>query len=438
MDNDEPSSTLLLSGIRGDLIRQEETIIFALIERAQYALNSKCYKRGESGVLQERIKYRSEGAEECLSDMSFMEYFMLETESLHAKLGRYNSPDENAFFLPLLPKSRVTGHFKPSALKPNRININEEVMQVYTSKFLNDLCVQEDDGEYGSTCAVDITVLQSLSKRIHYGKFVAEAKFQAERERFSEMINNNDADGIMAALTNITVEDAVVERVRLKASRYGSDVDDSAYKVQPDVIAKLYRDYLIPLNKNVQVEYLLSRLSRPSFAHLKGDEDAAAAKFSGKGLECASIPDVFHAVSRNQVGFGVIPIEDSDRGFFKATQLSLASTSLKVCGSIKRGCDSVWTRYYIISTINPVKKEAKSHLVTMFSVKDGPGALLKVLNGLGEVNLCSLESIHTGVYGAEVSFFCEIEAKALTETDILNIISKLRAETKFVNLVGTY
>ena len=43
--------------------------------------------------------------------------------------------------------------------------------------------VSGDDGNYGSAAVCDIAVLQALSKRIHFGKFIAEAKFQSERER---------------------------------------------------------------------------------------------------------------------------------------------------------------------------------------------------------------------------------------------------------------
>ena len=50
-------------------------------------------------------------------------------------------------------------------------------------------------------------MLQALSKRIHFGKFIAEAKFQAETERYTKLILANDADGIMEALTNSAVEE---------------------------------------------------------------------------------------------------------------------------------------------------------------------------------------------------------------------------------------
>lgn len=35
-----------------------------------------------------------------------------------------------------------------------------------------------DDNNHGSAATLDILCLQALSKRIHYGKFVAEAKFR--------------------------------------------------------------------------------------------------------------------------------------------------------------------------------------------------------------------------------------------------------------------
>ena len=48
--------------------------------------------------------------------------------------------------------------------------------------------------------------MQALSKRIHYGKFVAEAKFLAKREQYSGLIEAGDADGLMRLLTDKSVE----------------------------------------------------------------------------------------------------------------------------------------------------------------------------------------------------------------------------------------
>lgn len=48
--------------------------------------------------------------------------------------------------------------------------------------------------------------VQALSKRIHCGKFVAEAKFRSEREVYSRLIAAQDAQGILDSLTNRDVE----------------------------------------------------------------------------------------------------------------------------------------------------------------------------------------------------------------------------------------
>ena len=46
---------------------------------------------------------------------------------------------------------------------------------VYERMIITKLCSdQGDDGNYGSCAVSDIAALQALSKRIHFGKFIAE------------------------------------------------------------------------------------------------------------------------------------------------------------------------------------------------------------------------------------------------------------------------
>jgi chorismate mutase len=105
--------------------------------------------------------------------------------------------------------------------------------------------------------------LQALSRRIHFGKFVAEAKFQAEPERFTKLIQAEDREGIGAAITNVAVEKKVLERLRLKARTYGTDPSIGAEgpgKINVDAVVSMYSDFVIPLTKDVEVEYLMQRL----------------------------------------------------------------------------------------------------------------------------------------------------------------------------------
>ncbi|POM81034.1 Chorismate mutase [Phytophthora palmivora] len=339
----DPLKPVKLDDFRNVLIRQEETIIFALIERAQFPRNPEVYvsmkesKSAAFGGL--KGKYTT-------FDGSLLDFMLLETEKLHALTRRYTSPDENAFFPHLLPEPILPIIDYPRVLNPNRININNQIMSVYQQKILPGLTtLASDDTAYGSTATADIAVLQALSKRIHFGKFIAEAKFQAETERYTQLILANDADGIMEALTNLAVEEKVLERVKLKASTYGQDPnapassDDKEMKVNPQPISDLYRDFVMPLTKEVQVQYLLQRVAHPSIA-VAGEEGsfcwlAAQAHFGGETLDkdqllqAESISKVFYDVNANRTAYGVVPIEDSRLGMIKETQAQLMQQKLQ-------------------------------------------------------------------------------------------------------------
>lgn len=73
---------LNLDRIRAVLTRLEDTIIFGLIERAQYAHNPQIYQRG---------------AFKELADLGFkgswLEWFLKETETFHGALGAYLACD---------------------------------------------------------------------------------------------------------------------------------------------------------------------------------------------------------------------------------------------------------------------------------------------------------------------------------------------------------
>jgi len=255
-----PTGAFNLQSIRDALARLEETIIFAAIERGQFTLNASVYVRGKGASLTPST------AE--FADDSFFEHFLYGTEKLHSALGRYREGDlEHAFFghrsLPHPALSKGPPETFGQMLMPNTINLNEQLLKVYVGKVVPNVAAKaaQDDGHYGSTCVCDIALLQSLSLRVHYGKLVAESKFLAEQARFEALIKAKDADGIMTALTNETVEKEVIERVRTKAARYGKSSDEGggSFKVDPQVVADLFRDVIIPMNKQVQVDYLLRR-----------------------------------------------------------------------------------------------------------------------------------------------------------------------------------
>ncbi len=55
----------------------------------------------------------------------------------------------------------------------------------------------------------------------------------------------------------------MLERLRLKARTYGMDPSlevDGQSKINVDAVVTMYKDFVIPLTKEVEVEYLMQRL----------------------------------------------------------------------------------------------------------------------------------------------------------------------------------
>ncbi|CAN6470160.1 unnamed protein product [Victoria cruziana] len=269
----DQSDSLTLESIRHSLIRQEDSIIFGLLERAQYCYNADTYDQNV---------FTMDGFQGSL-----VEFMVRETEKLHAQVGRYKSPDEHPFFPNDLPDPLLPPLQYPQVLHPvaDTININPRIWDMYFKDLLPRLVEDGDDGNCGSSAVCDTICLQSLSKRIHYGKFVAEAKFQQSPAIYKAAIRAQDRAQIMHLLTYEAVETAVKKRVEMKAKIYGQEVNlngsaenssgqavdeenlsmqpklhEARYKIQPSLVADLYSDWIMPLTKFVQVEYLLRRL----------------------------------------------------------------------------------------------------------------------------------------------------------------------------------
>ncbi|KAK6158782.1 hypothetical protein DH2020_006096 [Rehmannia glutinosa] len=168
-------SLLNLESLRKSLVRQEDTIVFSLIERSKYPINSPLYDDKAPGNL----------------SASLLDFFIKESEALQAK---------------------------------------------------------------------------ALSRRIHFGKFVAEVKFRDAPDDYIPAIRAKDREALMKLLTFQSVEEMIKKRVEKKAMIFGQDVDlnqndiNGKYKVNPSIVSQLYGEWVIPLTKYVQVEYLLRRL----------------------------------------------------------------------------------------------------------------------------------------------------------------------------------
>lgn len=260
IDLSDVSQALDLANIRFQLIRLEDTITFHLIERVQFPLNKTIYTPGA-------IKIPD-------SELSFLDWTLRKQEEFQSLIRRFESPDEYPFFPDALQKPILQPLQYPKILHKNDVNINDQIKESYLNHFLPVACAKNtgrgDRGEtqenYGSSAMCDIACLQALSRRIHFGKFVAESKFRAEREKFTALIKAEDRKGIDEAITNRAVELQVLKRLALKAETYGTDPSipqedrSGQSKINVDAVVTMYEKFVIPLTKVVEVEYLMQRL----------------------------------------------------------------------------------------------------------------------------------------------------------------------------------
>jgi chorismate mutase len=235
----------------------EDTIIFGLIERAQFKQNINIYKTPYNNTI----------------DKSYLDYFLEKIEQVHAQVGRYTSPDEHPFTpLANLPKPVFGVLDYPKVLNENNINYNDKIKSIYR-KIIEKICQEGDDSNYGSSSTKDVELLQALSRRIHFGKFVAEAKFNdpSKNALYRQLIQSKNEKGILDLLTNLKVEEKLKKRLRLKVLMYGQEVnvgddEDGDGGKMGDIringfdLVYIYDQIVIPMTKEVELDYLMSRL----------------------------------------------------------------------------------------------------------------------------------------------------------------------------------
>jgi chorismate mutase len=236
--------TTLLEGL-------EETIIFKLIDRAQFRLNPSVYRPGSSGFT---------GA----AQQSLFSLRLRYQEEMDARFGRFCVAEERPF-CKRLPKPRRKVSLPPTGLcieDINAVNVTHKILAAYID-LVPRICRKGDDGHYGSSVEHDVYALQAIARRIHYGAlYVAESKFRRGRERYARLMKEKDAGGILALLTRPGMEDMIVERIRDKVDFAQARVNrTSRHVIDPDVILRFYRDAIIPLTKEGEVLYLLNRIT---------------------------------------------------------------------------------------------------------------------------------------------------------------------------------
>ena len=238
-----------LDRIAADLEGLEETIIHKLIDRAQFRVNLPAYEPGNSGF---------DGEER----LSLFDLRLRYQEKMDAVFGRFVVPEERPFSSDLpLPKRLVS--LPPTSLVAAAcaaVDLTKQIQPAYLA-LISRICPEGDDGQYGSSTEHDVYAIQAISRRIHYGAlYVAESKYQGDPAGYQVLIDASDADGLGKSLTRVEVEAKIYGRVAEKVESLQAQADPSIrHAIDPTVVRSFYRETIIPLTKEGEVRYLLSR-----------------------------------------------------------------------------------------------------------------------------------------------------------------------------------
>jgi chorismate mutase len=227
----------------------EETVIFKLIDRAQFCVNERVYRPGESGFEGEKKR-------------SLFHLRLLFHEKMDAQFGRFCVPEERPFF-PRLPKPKRTARLPETGLGIsdfNTVNLMHDIVAGYLA-LVPRICRNGDDGHYGSSVEHDVYAVQAIARRVHYGSlYVAESKFRAEPEVLASLIREGNRTAILEKLTRRDVEERIVLRIKEKAAAAQAKVNRAIrHCVDAEIIAEFYRDVIVPLTKKGEVLYLINR-----------------------------------------------------------------------------------------------------------------------------------------------------------------------------------
>jgi chorismate mutase len=238
-----------LANIAALLEGLEETIIFKLIDRAQFRHNPLVYRPGKSGF--------SGAARQSLFSLRLQHQ-----EKMDALFGRFCVPEERPF-CKRLPRARravslpVTGlHIK----NMDAINLTAKITAAYLG-LVPRICRPGSDGHFGSSVEHDVYALQAIARRIHYGAlYVGESKFRSDPARYAKLICAKDRRGMLALLTRKDVEEKIIARIRTKVAAAQEKVNrGTRHVIDAGELLRFYRDCIIPLTKEGEVLYLLNR-----------------------------------------------------------------------------------------------------------------------------------------------------------------------------------
>jgi chorismate mutase len=198
-----------LSELRIQLDQMTERIVSRLKDRSRFPLNQPVYEPDGVPV-------------QGHAGMSLLEFSLLGLERYHASLGRYAYPDQHPMVLNDHLESDAVRTVHKEALPALKIGVTNDLIGFYTS-MLRELCrAGEDSDTFGETAYVDADLLQLLNERVNVGRYVAQAKLDADPELKSLV---GDSERLNEKLRDKAREGELIKKVRNAAARYDVDAD---------------------------------------------------------------------------------------------------------------------------------------------------------------------------------------------------------------------
>ena len=213
-------------------------IVISLKKRYRYKQNPEIYKPG-------LVKDHPQ--------LSLLIYELARTEQLHAELGRYTYSDQESFTdvsdVPLI----ILRQSPPSPIRNLPTGKHEELINFYLG-WITKYCKPGSDSDaYGEAVTTDVANLLNLLERVTLGKYVAESKFQKNREKFQ------NTSGEPEAIRKLIVHPEREQNVILMATKMAEH-----YEFDPEQARYVFR-WLIDATVDVQVRYLQNRVDSENF-----------------------------------------------------------------------------------------------------------------------------------------------------------------------------
>jgi chorismate mutase len=151
---------------------------------------------------------------------------------------------------PLASLPELARAFNQSATQAGRIHL---LRPLYLRLLLPELCEPGADPDPAVCISADSACLDAIARRLAQSVHIATRKREALPPALQRALSTGDPQQVEIAITHEAVEGEVLTRVQTLAAAQAHSPD-----IPPRLVA-IYRNWLIPLSRNIQVHGLLHR-----------------------------------------------------------------------------------------------------------------------------------------------------------------------------------